>query len=49
VVVFPQAPELSTARHQIGTSPQQGSPQENQQTSIGRSNAFHTSTAPYYN
>jgi hypothetical protein len=49
VVVFPQAPELSTGRPQNAKNRRQGSAQENRQTSSDQTQPFHTSTTPYYN
>jgi hypothetical protein len=49
VVVFPQAPELSTSRQQIGRNCTQADPQEKSLQTVDQKTGFHTSTTPYYN
>ena len=49
MVVFPQAPELSTSRPQVAKNHRQAFPQENCLSSADQTNLFHTSTTPYYN
>jgi hypothetical protein len=48
VVVFPQAPELSTGRPQTAKNRGQGHPQEIHQPLVDQNPLFHTSTTPYY-
>ena len=49
MVVFPQAPELSTERPQITKNRAQTVAQENSPLSIDHTQIIHTSTTPYYN
>ena len=49
MVVFPQAPELSTGHPQVAKNCGQIVPQENSPLSIDQIRTIHTSTTPYYN
>lgn len=49
MVVFPQAPELSTGRPQIATNRRQVIAQENSPPATGQTRIVHISTTPYYN
>lgn len=49
MVVFPQAPELSTGRPQIAKNRRQVIAQEKYPLSIDHMQILHTSTTPYYN
>ena len=49
MVVFPQAPELSTGRPQFAKNHVQGTPQAKSQSATAQFGAFHISTTPYYN
>lgn len=49
MVVFPQAPELSTGRPQIVMNREQVVPQDNPPLPIDQIQIIHTSTTPYYN
>jgi hypothetical protein len=49
VVVFPQAPELSTGRPRIAKNYRHTLPQPNSPSPVDQIEIVHTSTTPYYN